>query len=87
MEDKEQSRFPKGETCQQNDDCYRQSRRSSPNLHLDLNRLPYPVTELESSEDQEKEHCSPGSMLMFCSPCSSVFFFFIFYKFIILSLS
>ncbi|KAM4118609.1 hypothetical protein ACB094_02G216100 [Castanea mollissima] len=60
MEDKEQSRFPKGETCQQNDDFYRQSRRSFPTLQLDLNRLPYPVTEFESSEDQEKEHCSPG---------------------------
>lgn len=78
MEDKEQSRFPKGETCQQNDDCYRQSRRSFPTLQLDLNRLPYPVTEFESSEDQAKEHCSPGSMLMFCSPFSSVFFFFTF---------
>ncbi|GLT72898.1 hypothetical protein SLA2020_447940 [Shorea laevis] len=60
MDDKEPSKFPTKETCQQSDDTYHQSRRSLPALHQDLNCLPYLAAMSELPEDQQREHCSPG---------------------------
>jgi hypothetical protein len=54
---------PTKEKCQQSDDTYHQSTKSMPALHQDLNCLPYPVAMSELSEDQQKEHCSPGLIL------------------------
>ena len=61
--DKEPSKYPMKES----DDTHHQSRKSMPALHQDLNCLP--MSEL--SEDQQKEHCSPGLMHVLCVLCKT----------------
>lgn len=71
MDDKEPSKFPTKEMCQQSDDTYHQSRKSLPALHQDLNCLPYLVAMSELPEDQQREHCSPGLMLVLSVLCKT----------------
>lgn len=60
--DKEPSQVLPEEMCQLSSETYHQLRRSFPVLDQDLNCLPYPVTPSESSDDQQIEQSSSGSL-------------------------